>query len=107
MKIIFLDNQVHDIRFYTNPDGKIIPPHELKDEDKKLEGFAWRIKERPTKRKILINPVEAQRIYEEEAVIFKKEEENKTKLEELIELNIDIDKIKEKLKKPVQNLQQE
>ena len=107
MKIIFLDNQVHDIRFYTNPDGKIIPPHELKDEDKKLEGFAWRIKERPTKRKILINPAEAQRIYEEEAVIFKKEEENKTKLEELIELNIDIDKIKEKLKKPVQDLQQE
>lgn len=107
MKIIFLDNQVHDIRFYTNPDGKIIPPHELKDEDKKLEGFAWRIKERPTKRKILINPVEAQRIYEEEAVIFKKEEENKTKLEELIELNIDIDKIKEKLKKPVQDLQQQ
>ena len=107
MKIIFLDNQVHDIRFYTNPDGKIIPPHELKDEDKKLEGFAWRIKERPTKRKILINPAEAQRIYEEEAVIFKKEEENKTKLEELIELNIDIDKIKEKLKKPVQDLQQQ
>ena len=107
MKIIFLDNQVHDIRFYTNPDGKIIPPHELKDEDKKLEGFAWRIKERPTKRKILINPVEAQRIYEEERVIIKEKEENKTKLEELIELNIDIDKIKEKLKKPVQDLQQQ
>ena len=107
MKIIFLDNQVHDIRFYTNPDGKINPPHELKDEDKKLEGFAWRIKERPTKRKILINPAEAQRIYEEERVIIKEKEENKTKLEELIELNIDIDKIKEKLKKPVQDLQQE
>ncbi len=60
MKIGFLDDQVNDIRFYTTPDGKFIPPHELKDDIKKLDGFAWRIEERPTKTAIMINPFEAE-----------------------------------------------
>ncbi len=79
MKIEFLENEVNDIRFYTNPDGQFIPPHELKDDKKKLEGFAWRIDERPTKKEILINPTEAElkraeeeRIYKEEAATFDK-----------------------------------
>lgn len=56
MNIIFKENQVNDIRFYTNPDGNIVPPHELKEDNKKLEGFAWRIDERPTRRLILEDP---------------------------------------------------
>ncbi len=58
MNIIFKENQVHDIRFYSNPDGSIVPPHELKDADKKLEGFAWRIGERPSRREIITAPSE-------------------------------------------------
>ena len=107
MKIIFKENQVNDIRFYTNPDGTFVPPHELKEEDKKLDGFAWRIDERPTKREILMNPSEVERIRKEVESMIKEEEEEKTKLEKLIEKNIDVEKIKDKLKKPTKNLQQQ
>lgn len=55
MKIEFLENQVNDIRFYTNPDGRFIPPHELKEDDKMLEGFAWKIADRPTREEIITN----------------------------------------------------
>jgi hypothetical protein len=61
MKINFAENQVSDIRFYTDPDGKFIPPHELKDDEKKLTGFAWRIEEKPTQQDIMIGPLEAER----------------------------------------------
>ncbi len=56
MNILFAENQVDDIRFFGNPVGKIIPPHELKEEDKTLEGFDWRIDERPTKNQLLLRP---------------------------------------------------
>lgn len=107
MKIIFKENQVHDIRFYTNPDGNFVPPHELKEDAKKLEGFAWRITERPTRRDILINPLEAERIFNEESVNYDSEEEDKSKLEKMMDKNIDIDKIKDKLKKPTKDLQEQ
>ncbi|QIX62549.1 hypothetical protein HER32_15730 [Hymenobacter sp. BT18] len=44
------DSKLQTISFLTNPDASFIPPHELKDEDKKLKGFAWRSTERPTRR---------------------------------------------------------
>lgn len=102
MQIIFLENQVNDIRFYSNPDGKFTPPHELKDDDKKLEGFAWRVDERPSKTEILKDPSEVARMHEEVDEMIKEEEEEKTKLEKLMEERIDIDKIKDQLKKPVE-----
>ncbi|MCK5103919.1 MAG: hypothetical protein KAR17_13940, partial [Cyclobacteriaceae bacterium] len=74
---------------------------------KKLDGFAWRIDERPTKREILMNPSEVERIRKEVESMIKEEEEEKTKLEKLIEKNIDVEKIKDKLKKPTKNLQQQ
>lgn len=74
MKIGFLNDQVNNIRFYTNPDGKFIPPHELKEDIKKLEGFSWRIEERPTKASVLINPYEAEQKRLEEAPINQVEE---------------------------------
>lgn len=107
MRIIFKENQVNDIRFYTNPDGNFVPPHELTDDAKTLEGFAWRIKERPTRREILINPTEAQRIYEAESIDANTVQEDKTRLEEMVEENVDIEKIREQLKKPDTELQQE
>ncbi len=62
MKITFLDNQVNDIRFFTKPDGNFVPPHELKEEETKLEGFAWRIDERPSRGEILTSPAELERV---------------------------------------------
>ncbi|UOR03880.1 hypothetical protein MUN82_13090 [Hymenobacter aerilatus] len=41
------------VTYYTNPDASFIPPHELKDEDRKLKGFQWRITERPTRQQVL------------------------------------------------------
>jgi hypothetical protein len=65
MKIAFVENQVNDIRFFTKPDGSFTPPHELKDDDKKLEGFSWRIDERPTRGELLTSPVELERVRQE------------------------------------------
>lgn len=107
MKIIFKENQVNDIRFYTNPDGSFVPPHELKDEQKKLDGFAWRIDERPSQHEILLAPSEVERRYKEVDEMIKEEEEDKTKLEKLMEKNINTDKIKERLTKPSKELKKQ
>ena len=48
MVINFKLNKADNISFYVNPDASFIPPHELKEPDKKLSGFAWRIEEKPT-----------------------------------------------------------
>jgi len=90
MRIGFKDNQVNDIRIYINPDGDFIPPHELKDDQKLLAGFAWRVEERPTFRSILVPPSELERkrklaeeIYQEEMVEkSKKQKELKESLKE-------------------------
>ena len=96
MKIIFTDNQVSDIRFYTNPEGKFIPPHELKEDLKKLDGFNWRIDDRPRIEEIL-SYVPGPKKKKEKAII----EEDKTKIEELLDKSVeeDIEKIKKTLKK--------
>lgn len=108
MKIIFKENQVNDIRFYTNPDGNFVPPHELKDSDKQLEGFAWRITERPSRRQILVAPSEAEQIRQKvESMIEEEEEREKSTLQKTVEENVDIDKIKDKLKRPKEQIQQE
>ncbi len=65
MKIAFAENQVNDILFFTKPDGSFTPPHELKEEDTKLEGFSWRIDERPTRGELLTNPAELERVRQE------------------------------------------
>ena len=36
------------IRFYNQPEAELIPPHELTPGKTALEGFVWRIGERPT-----------------------------------------------------------
>jgi len=47
MTLNFIDNQLNDITFYTDNDGSFIPPHELKEPDKRLTGFTWREDEKP------------------------------------------------------------
>lgn len=47
--IRFLDGQVKTLSFYTQPDARFIPPHELKKEDTTLRGFTWREERKPQK----------------------------------------------------------
>ncbi len=64
MKIRFKNNRVQTISYYTNPDGKFIPVHELREDEKFLAGFNWRIKERPELWQILdISQEEFEREY--------------------------------------------
>lgn len=49
MNIKFQEDKVHRIAFLGRPDGKLIPPHEIKAGERTLEGFNWRIEKKPTK----------------------------------------------------------
>ncbi|WP_421825948.1 OstA-like protein [Larkinella sp.] len=53
MTIRFADRKVNKISFYGQPDSKLVPPQELKEADKQLDGFNWRMAEKPTKARIL------------------------------------------------------
>ena len=53
MTLNFKKNQVHRIQFVGQPDGRFIPPQGIKLEEKQLDGFNWRIKEKPTKNDVL------------------------------------------------------
>jgi len=77
----------------------------LEEDDKILEGFAWRIDERPAKIEILMDPAEAERIREESRS--SSEDEDKPKLMKLLDKNIDVERIKDQLKKPDENLQKQ
>ena len=45
--IRFEDGKVKTLSFYTQPDAKFIPPHELKKEDMTLRGFTWKEDKKP------------------------------------------------------------
>jgi hypothetical protein len=45
--IRFKSGKVDNFSFYVQPDANFIPPHELKDGDKKLKGFTWKMDVRP------------------------------------------------------------
>lgn len=53
MTLNFKRNQVQRIQFVGQPEGRFIPPQGIKADDKQLDGFNWRIKEKPTKNDIL------------------------------------------------------
>jgi lipopolysaccharide export system protein LptA len=53
MVIRFAKNKLKTISFLVKPDAKLIPPHELKPEESKLDGFNWQIKKRPEKKLFL------------------------------------------------------
>lgn len=65
MVLRFAEGALNNISFYTQPNGKLIPPHELSKADKQLQGFQWRIEERPTKMQV-IERTALKRIQEEE-----------------------------------------
>ena len=45
--MIFENKELKDASFLVNPEGEFIPPHELKEPDKTLNGFAWHGELRP------------------------------------------------------------
>lgn len=51
MKLRFKDNRILMITYIGPADGKLIPPHEIKSENRQLEGFRLREDEKPTKAK--------------------------------------------------------
>ena len=53
MRLLFLASKLNKITVLANPEARFIPPHEYKADDERLKGFAWRAKERPTRRQVL------------------------------------------------------
>jgi lipopolysaccharide export system protein LptA len=51
--IRFVEGKVNNLSFYKKPDANFIPPHELKDDDKKLPGFEWQEKRKPIRRDVV------------------------------------------------------
>jgi lipopolysaccharide export system protein LptA len=49
MNLLFVDNRVNRIAFITKPDGKLIPPRQIKPAERQLDGFNWRITDKPTR----------------------------------------------------------
>jgi lipopolysaccharide export system protein LptA len=54
--IRFVDGKVNNFSFYVRPEANFIPPHELKDEDKRLPGFQWLEKEKPKRKDVVKSP---------------------------------------------------
>ncbi|WP_461099319.1 OstA-like protein [Spirosoma luteolum] len=53
MNLEFFDNKVGRIRFYGRPDAQFVPPQEFTQDIQELDGFRWRIGEKPTKNQVL------------------------------------------------------
>src|SRR5690606_38748503 len=51
--IRFREGKVNNLSFYTRPEGRFIPPHELKEEEKTLKGFVWRTDDRPVREDVV------------------------------------------------------
>ena len=51
--IRFLDGQVKTLSFYTQPDARFIPPHELRPEEMTLRGFTWKEDRKPQKKDVV------------------------------------------------------
>ncbi|MFD2514512.1 OstA-like protein [Pontibacter locisalis] len=52
MILRFEENKLQTISFLVQPDASFIPPHELKEGDRRLEGFNWLAELRPTKKDV-------------------------------------------------------
>ncbi|GAA0188212.1 OstA-like protein [Fulvivirga kasyanovii] len=60
MLIKFKENKADNISFYIKPDASFIPPHEIKEPQKKLKDFNWREEEKPVKKEMLESTILAQ-----------------------------------------------
>lgn len=67
----FENKKLTDASFLVKPEGKFIPPHELKNEDIKLNGFRWRGDEKPSKSDLLANEISKTKLAENQDIIKK------------------------------------
>lgn len=54
MKLTFQENTISRIKFYKKPEASFVPPHEITEDQAKLEGFSWRAWERPSKDAVVL-----------------------------------------------------
>ncbi|GAB3197875.1 lipopolysaccharide export system protein LptA [Pontibacter aydingkolensis] len=52
MVLKFAENKLKTISFLVQPDASFIPPHELPESERQLEGFTWMADLRPTKKDV-------------------------------------------------------
>ena len=58
MAIRFEENELNNMTFYANPDAAFIPPHEILAPEMKLNGFAWREEEKPSREDVIMRTPE-------------------------------------------------
>jgi len=58
MTMRFNTNELENISFYVSPEATFYPPHEITDNLTRLDGFAWRVEERPSLPDVLNPPKE-------------------------------------------------
>ncbi len=56
MKLRFSNNDIETITVYKQPEGRIIPPHELSETDEALTGYSWLYDNRPYLKDIFSKP---------------------------------------------------
>ncbi len=59
MVLKFGENKLKTISFLVKPDASFIPPHELKEPERRLEGFSWLAELRPTRKDVFATRVPA------------------------------------------------
>ncbi|MDX5482839.1 MAG: LPS export ABC transporter periplasmic protein LptC, partial [Hymenobacteraceae bacterium] len=59
MRLNFAENKLQTISFLVKPDANFIPPHELEQGARRLDGFSWLADQRPTKQDVLAKRVVA------------------------------------------------
>ena len=47
LTLFFLNNEINEISFYVSPDGEVFPEEKIDQNLRKLDGFLWRVDERP------------------------------------------------------------
>ncbi|MEJ8803007.1 OstA-like protein [Pontibacter sp. H249] len=52
MVLKFAENKLNTISFLVQPDASFIPPHELPDSERRLQGFNWMAELRPTRKDV-------------------------------------------------------
>ncbi len=62
MRIDFKAGKVSSINFYIKPDASFFPPHEIKEQDRKLRGFSWRASSRPKREDVVKSRPEAAKV---------------------------------------------
>lgn len=108
MKIKFHDNKVKNILFYKKPEGKLIPPQELEEPDKRLQGFSWRYNDRPVREDMVLRQIFPENVYDNQpASENEKQKANDLLIEKRLDKKGEIDnkkslnKPKGRVKKPI------